>query len=535
MSASIAFFYAKQTRRSALLWGFVFGLAAASSAWGFVTAYPTEAGRQAFAATFGSNAGLQALIGHAYRIDTIGGFTQWRALGLITLIGAIWGFMLAAKLFRGEEDKGRLELLLAGPITPRRAVGQILAGIGITLLSMFSIAAIMLLSISRTHNVQLGAGSCLLLAFALLLSGMEFIAVGLLASQLLPTRARTLSVSAGVFGLFFLLRAMGDAAPSVHWLVDLSPLGWIESVQPLTGAHPLWLVPIGVFITTLCTIALFLANKRDLGDSLFADKDTAPARTRLLNSPLGLALRGQRAVVLAWFIGISIGTFLIGSVAKSAGNAFSNTAGSVGQALGRITGAQIIGSKTFLGIVFFMVITLIMALAASQLSAMRNDEAEGYVDNLLVRPVDRTQWALGRLGLIYVSIIIAGFLAGTFAWIGANSQHTGVSFGTLLSAGSNTMVPAIVVTAIGTLTFGLLPRFTSAAAYGVVAWSFLMEMIGSVLNLNHWILDTSVLHHIAAAPAIDPRWEVNILLLVLSMFCSILGLMLFARRDIMAE
>ena len=59
---------------------------------------------------------------------------------------------------------------------------------------------------------------------------------------------------------------------------------------------------------------------------------------------------------------------------------------------------------------------------------------------------------------------------------------------------------------VGALAFGLWPRAAVAVAYGLVVWSFLVETLASVIGSNHWLLDTSLLLHIAPVPAADPNW-----------------------------
>jgi len=52
--------------------------------------------------------------GTAIRIDTVPGFTSWKCLTVLAIMGAVWGILTSTKLTRGEEDAGRWELLLAG-------------------------------------------------------------------------------------------------------------------------------------------------------------------------------------------------------------------------------------------------------------------------------------------------------------------------------------------------------------------------------------------------------------------------------------
>jgi len=71
--------------------------------------------------------------------------------------------------------------------------------------------------------------------------------------------------------------------------------------------------------------------------------------------------------------------------------------------------------------------------------------------------------------------------------------------------------------------------------YGLLAWSFLVEIIGGIVNASHWVLDTSVLHHMAAAPAVDPNWASGAVLIGLGLVGVTVGTAAFSRRDLVGE
>src|SRR5208283_4777685 len=93
-------------------------------------------------------------------------------------------------------------------------------------------------------------------------------------------------------------------------------------------------------------------------------------------------------------------------------------------------------------------------VAAAQLSATRAEEAEGRLDNLLVRPLSRPSWLAGRLLVATVVLVLGGAIAGLFTWLGAASQDSGVSFANLFEAGVNVVPPAFCIFGIGMLAFG---------------------------------------------------------------------------------
>ena len=74
------------------------------------------------------------------------------------------------------------------------------------------------------------------------------------------------------------------------------------------------------------------------------------------------------------------------------------------------------------------------------------------------------------------AVLAAGIFGGIFAWLGVASQHVTISFTNLLGAGLNTVPAGLLNLGFGALTWSIAPRLASAAVYGVLAWSFLVEL-----------------------------------------------------------
>lgn len=528
-------FMMRRNRKGTIGIALAFGLFTAVNAIGFNAAYETEAAREQLAQSLGSNAGLMILLGKPVHIDTVTGFTDWRVLGTVTLIGSVWAFMRATKLFRGEEDAGRFELFLAGQTTARRAASAILGALIINAVMLFGVVAVLVVGVTRSLESSFSITGSLSYSLVIATIIALFWAVGALASQIMSTKGRAASLSAVVFGVFFLLRSMADSAMSLEWLQYLTPLGWLQKVHPLTQNNVVWFLPVFACIFLIAGVTIYLAGKRDMGGSLISGKETAKARLRLLSRPLGIGFRLTRATTIGWLIGISSVALLLGSLAKSAGDAIG-ASGAAEQVVSRLSAsAQVSGVLTYLGIAFFMAMLLIMMFVASSVSALRNEEAEGYLDNLLVRPVSRASWAWGRVFLTVAGIVLAAQLVGIAAWLGTASQQAGVAYGDLFRASINAIAPGLFLLGTGVLVWGFAPRYTAIVTYGIVAWSFVVQMIGSILNLSPWILDLSLLHHIALAPATDPNWSSVVSLALLGVMGCAAGIWRFKNRDLQNE
>jgi polyether ionophore transport system permease protein len=527
-------FVARRTLRSATFVALAFGAFVASKTVGYAVAYPTVHARVAASAAYVNNIGLIALFGEPHHLGTVTGFAVWYALAIGVVLGSIWAYLVATKAFRGEEEGGRWELLLTGQTTARRAAASTLAGLGVGLGIFYVITAATLIAVGRDHKVNFATGPALFFALAAVSAAVMFMAVGALASQLMPTRARAAGLATGIFGACFLVRAAGDIT-SAHWLLNITPLGWIEQLQPLFHAQPLWLLPIAAFTTALAAASVILAGRRDLGASIFADRDTAPSHTRLLGSSFTAAIRFTRASSVGWLAALTVLTAFFAALTNTAAQIFSDSTTAQHLLNNLVKTQQNTAARTFLGIAFMLGMLVIMAYAAASVGAMRSDEAQGYLDNLLVRPIGRGNWFWSRASLILAGIISAGLLAAAAAWLGLAGHHAIISFHDLLLAGLNTVAPAVFTLGAGLCAFGLVPRLTTVIAYGVIAWSFLLQMVSAGLNLNHWVLDTSILSQVALAPAVNPKWGTNWTLIIIGLALAFIGALAFNRRDLATE
>lgn len=206
---------------------------------------------------------------------------------------------------------------------------------------------------------------------------------------------------------------------------------------------------------------------------------------------------------------------------------FSSQSGGVIAKLGGTT-----GGASYLGIAFLIIALVIAMAAAGQVAATRDEEAEGYLDHLLARPVARLPWLAGRFAVSATVLAVDGLVAGLFTWAGAAATGAGLSFPALLAAGVNAVPAAVFVLGTGTLIYGLAPRFAAVAAYGIVAWSFLVEIIGADIGASRWLLDTSLLHHITRAPAAPVNWDSLAILAAIGIAAAIAGTVAFTRRDL---
>lgn len=68
----------------------------------------------------------------------------------------------------------------------------------------------------------------------------------------------------------------------------------------------------------------------------------------------------------------------------------------------------------------------------------------------------------------------------------------------------------------------------------MILWSFLIEIIGSSITSNRWLLDTAMLTHFGPVPATGLHWTALASLTGFGVIAALAGLAAFSRRDLAA-
>lgn len=501
-----------------------FGLIAYVQVVGYAGSYPTLHDRMQFAASFGDNKAIRLFYGTPHDLLTVSGYCAWRVGGTLALFTAIWGLLAAVRALRGEEDRGRVELMLAGVVGRRGAflavVAAIVAGAAILWLALFA----------GLVAGGLSAGGSAYLALAVVSVGPVYAGVGALASQLAPTRRIATELACGVFALTFAARLVADTSAGMGWLRWATPLGWSEELRAFTGARPAVLL-----LPVLASAALFasagrLALRRDIGCGVLASRDRTEPRLRLLSSPTALALRNERGSLIAWLIGIGAFALIFGVISKSVTSA--SLSPSLQHQLEKVGGASLTTPSGYLGLVFLFFVVAISLFACAQVTAIRGEESDHQLETLFAHPVGRRRWLAGRLALGALAASSLAIVAGAMAWAGAATQHAGVSLEQMLEAGANCLPAALLFGALGVLAFALAPRASAGAAYGLVVVAFVWELVGALVNVPPWALGLSPFHHVGLVPAQPFQATAAVAMLAIAAAAGLVAARAFRRRDL---
>jgi ABC-2 type transport system permease protein len=179
-------------------------------------------------------------------------------LVLVQTIGA------GASTFAGEEDAGRLELVLAYPIRRRDAVLTKGAAVSSQVLLVGAAAGIALLAFDPLVGLELSYGNLAQAIAGLAVLGVfhGWLALGVGAA--VPSRALAIAVPTGVAAVGYLVNGLHEIAGWLDPFRFLSPF-WLVGSSPLQNGVDAW----GTLTVALAAVAVLVAGsllveRRDL-------------------------------------------------------------------------------------------------------------------------------------------------------------------------------------------------------------------------------------------------------------------------------
>src|SRR5438552_5255048 len=211
-------------------------------AWGFGMALFMVAvvgtATPAVVTAFISFARILSFLGDPYAMNTPEGYITFRYMETtVPLLLSLWPILAGARLVRGEEERGTMDVLLA---TSQSRARLLLEKVGALFLALLVIAVLFALGVV---GGEAGLGEhvdfvrALLAGLNLSLLAFFFGMVALLISQLTASRRAAAGWASGLLLLFVLLDMTGREV-SGSWLPYLSPFYYYNLNRPLLPSFP---------------------------------------------------------------------------------------------------------------------------------------------------------------------------------------------------------------------------------------------------------------------------------------------------------
>jgi ABC-2 type transport system permease protein len=473
--------------------------------------------------------GLLAMLGPVFGAS-LGALTVWRA-GLVLVVVGLVSLLTVIRHTRTDEEAGRRELLgatVVGRNAPLTAALLVTFGANLVLGAILA-GGMVGLGLPATGSVAYG--------LSVAAAGWMFAAVGALAAQLTQGAGGARAIGLATLGLAYVLRAAGDTAgsdSSLGVLSWLSPIGWAQQTRPYAGER-WWVFALPVaFVVVLAAAAYALLARRDVGAGVLPPRPGPAEAAPWLRSPLALAWRLHRGMLLGWTAGLAVMGAVIGSVADSV-NGMADQSPQLKELLERLGGEKALSDAYIAGA---MVIFAIAAAGYGIQATLRlRAEEEGLrAEPVLATAVGRLEWATSHLlfGLLGPTVALAASGLAEGLVYGLVGGDVGRQLPRVL-AGALVQVPAVLVlSGIAMALFGLFPRLApvSWAVLGVCAF---LVLFGPLMRLSQWLLDLSPFSHIPKVPGGDIAALPLACLLAVTAALVAAGLAGFRRRDLVSS
>lgn len=469
----------------------------------------------------GSGTAVLMMNGRIAGLDTVGGITANEFAFLASFVVPLMGAALMSRLTRKDEEAGRWELVLAGPV--HRAAPMVSAWVVTT--TATAVMCVTMWASTLGPNIPAARAALLMTGYAALAA--VFAGVAFVCAQLFDNARSVLGASLGAVLASVAVRGIGAVTDNpVLWL---SPHGWADELRPFGDAQ-MW--PLALFAATIAALAatgMALYRHRDAGAGVWAARRSRATANPVLRSQFGLAAYLHRGNTIGWLLGVTAFMGVYGSVIQTILDAAQDTPSFEDYLPGEDTALLL---DAVLASFVMMLALLTAAYAISAAGTVTTAERTGRLELELARPVTRTTWWGAHALAIVAGTALVG-TAGAVTLAAASTATTGDSsvFGTVLTATLG-YVPAVTVCiTLPLFLYGVAARF-GWVAWAVFAANAVIAFMGELLKLNDAVVDNSLFMAAGQAPVQDPNYAGIAVLSALATALFAAGWWRFTRRDL---
>ena len=512
-------------RRDRLLIPMWVGLSAAMvwfSASATVDLYPTAASRVEAATMINSTASLVALYGPIYDPRSLGALSMTKMTALYAALVSILMVVLVVRHTRAEEEAGRLELVgsaVVGRAAPMTAALLVVGGAS-AVLGLLAASGLLAAGLPVSGSLLFGAGWAA--------TGLCFSAVAAVAAQVTTGSRAASGLGFTVIALAYGARAIGDLAEEgPGWLSWLSPIGWNQQIRAFAGDR--WSVLVLPLAATalLVPVAFALRRRRDLGSGLLRDRPGPAAGS--LSSPVGLAWRLQRPLLVAWTVGSAIMAFLMGSIANNVTGLLDSPA--MRDIIMQLGGEQGL-TDAFLAAVLGLVSTIIAAYGISAVARVHTEEAGGHAESVLATATPRIRWAASHWLIALAGVAWLMLVAGVATGAGHAIAIGDPSQVLRITAAALARIPAAwVLVSLVVAVWGVWPQ-AIGVVWGAYAAFIVVGEFGPLWGVPGWVMSVSPFARSPVLPGPGAELAGTVWLTLVAAAFLAGGSAAFRRRDL---
>jgi ABC-2 type transport system permease protein len=503
-------------------------------------------------------AGQFSFFGETVEANTPGGYITFKIMGTVPVILGIWTLLAGARMTRGEEERGAMDILLSTPQARLTLLVQkILAlaaatGVISVLVGLLTLAGMVSARAKLPAEVTVDPGNALMAGINGGVAAFLFGALALLLAQFM-SRGASAGWTGGVMVFFYVLEGTGRSVQGASGVRPFTPLYYYDQSLPLVPDHGMnW----GAFavLVALCVVlagaAVPLFLRRDIGRSVLADTQlrqgaemhARPAGQVLAQAERDIWLRGigaqaarqQRTAVFWWIVSLAIFAGFLVYIAKSFEQQVESLIGNNPTFTKVFSGANLGTNNGFLSAVVFPYVTLLVPIFTVFIAyRWATDLDNGRLELTLSTPNARWRVILERYGAVFAAAVLATLVIWLAIVFAAFASNLTIDAGNIAAATFG-MLPLELITA--SLVFALAGLLPPALVIGILAVflaaSFLVDLLRTLWNLPQWVLNLSMFHQYGTPVITGLSWGSFVGLLVVAAALLAIGGWQFSSRDL---
>lgn len=195
------------------------------------------------------------------------GYLDARLFGLIApLLFLIFAIGWATRTTAGEEEDGRLELLLANPVARSRVLLEKAVALVAGIVLLATVSFVVLLILRPVSELTVPVGRLVAMHVSLVLLSAMFGALALALAAGTGRRGLSTGVSAAVAILAYLIDSFAPLVEGLERVRTVSPFHLYRGNRPLrAGLDPWHVVALVVVTGLLLAVAVLAFRRRDIG------------------------------------------------------------------------------------------------------------------------------------------------------------------------------------------------------------------------------------------------------------------------------
>lgn len=402
---------------------------------------------------------------------------------------ALMGIFAVTRHTRAEEDAERADMVRARSVGRHASLAAVALTVSVTqlLAGLVSFAGLLALGFAPVGSTAL--------CVAFVAAGLVFAAITAVAAQVASTARATLGLGLAALGVAYLVRATGDLGQRAwSWA---SPIGWTHQMRAFAGER-WWVSGLSLGVVVVCgVVATSLADRRDLGSGLMAQR-LGPVHARPWSTrPVGLVLRLQRGAIVGWSIGLLVLGLAYGAVGSDIEQVLRDNPDM--EQFIPVGGSSV--TDSYVAYTLALGAMLAGGYAIASVLRLRGEEADARTEWVLATPSSRWSWMAAHLAVAVFGSVVVLVASGMGTGLGLGVASDDLGQVPRLVGASLSLLPAVLVLiGVAALAYGWAPRW-SLLSWGPLAFVVVVGLFGELFRVPAALRWLSPLDHLPMVPA----------------------------------